>query len=487
MAITRREFLTSAAVAAFAASGPYGLIDRFTRPVIRGPNDNRAASTAAKARSLPPEQHLFLGLSTVTDNATLVTVPPLHHAVITAKLEVPATTSNLKMAQQVLESAITGLEDSGLLDFRPSGLGLAVAWGLPYFNLLPTALTSDWLPLDLAASKANEETTYAVLNASRFASDPPGIVLEENDIAFVMASDHLDHIAAAYDAIFSGPPAELMTITSIRRGFVDGQKIGTNGQSLTKRMALEAQIPGAASIPDSAELFLGFTSTQQAALGPTVIANFETLPGVTNQWPNGYFMNGTTMHLSHIYEDLVTWYAATHRERAGFAFSPTVEATVGHGTQTLPEAPANVESLTHVEHQFRRFGFIGHSSSMQPASRLPAAITDNYGNMWPTGTATVQRADFNTLDSPFSFSATPKVDSISSNPAAGVHFVAFMPTSNLFNLMRQAMDGQYGSNVNLGFGAVHGPFNSVLRATHRQNFLVPPRSHRSFPLAELLT
>ena len=252
-------------------------------------------------------------------------------------------------------------------------------------------------------------------------------------------------------------------------------------------MALEAQIPGAASIPDSAELFLGFTSTQQAALGPSVVANFETLPGVTNQWSNGYFVNGTTMHLSHIYEDLVTWYGATHPERAGFAFSPTVEASVKHGTQTLPEDPAEVDSVAQVERHFRRFGFVGHSSSMQPASRLPAAITDNYGNVWPTGTATVQRADFNTLDNPFSFSANPKVDAISSNPAAGVHFVAFMPTSNLFNLMRQAMDGQYGSDVNLGYGAVHGPFNSVLQATHRQNFLVPPRSHRSFPLAELLT
>jgi hypothetical protein len=29
-------------------------------------------------------------------------------------------------------------------------------------------------------------------------------------------------------------------------------------------------------------------------------------------------------------------------------------------------------------------------------------------------------------------------------------------------------------------------FNSVLRTTHRQNFLVPPRRHRSFPLVELL-
>ena len=28
-------------------------------------------------------------------------------------------------------------------------------------------------------------------------------------------------------------------------------------------------------------------------------------------------------------------------------------------------------------------------------------------------------------------------------------------------------------------------FNAVLRTTHRQNFIVPPRRHRSFPLGEI--
>jgi hypothetical protein len=28
--------------------------------------------------------------------------------------------------------------------------------------------------------------------------------------------------------------------------------------------------------------------------------------------------------------------------------------------------------------------------------------------------------------------------------------------------------------------------NSAMRATHRQNYVVPPRAHRSVPLAELL-
>ncbi|MFJ1656896.1 hypothetical protein ACIOC2_37250, partial [Streptomyces sp. NPDC088337] len=32
----------------------------------------------------------------------------------------------------------------------------------------------------------------------------------------------------------------------------------------------------------------------------------------------------------------------------------------------------------------------------------------------------------------------------------------------------------------------HAGINSILHTTHRQNYLVPPRRHRSFPLAEFL-
>jgi hypothetical protein len=50
------------------------------------------------------------------------------------------------------------------------------------------------------------------------------------------------------------------------------------------------------------------------------------------------------------------------------------------------------------------------------------------------------------------------------------------------------MDGRYpdGTVISIGPRSVHQGFNAVLTTTHRQNFLVPPRRHRSFPLAELL-
>ena len=49
---------------------------------------------------------------------------------------------------------------------------------------------------------------------------------------------------------------------------------------------------------------MGFTSTQTQALGPDNIVSFETLRGVTDQWPAGYFAAGCAMHLSHLYLDL---------------------------------------------------------------------------------------------------------------------------------------------------------------------------------------
>jgi hypothetical protein len=488
MALSRREFLSNAAAAAALLSGGlYGLIDEFARPVTRRSEVTDQSLARHRAATLPREQHLFLDLTTVTDNDTVVTVPPLHHTVVTAKVNVGPTTAALQKAQRVLESAIAKLETSGLLNFTPAGLGLAVVWGLPYFEMLPPALTSAWLPMDLVTSQANNTATSALTDAISFASDPPDVVLEQNDVAFIFASDHQDNIAAAFDSIFHGRSADHFTITSIRKGFVDGHNIGSSKESLTKKMAMQAKLPGAALIPDSAELFLGFTSTQQAALGQSTIANFETLPGVTDQWPHGYFVHGTTMHLSHIYEDLITWYGGPFAQQVGAAFSPRDAAATPPGTHTLPDGPSNVESLTQVQDDFTAHGFVGHSSSMQPASRLAGPVTDNYGNPLPTGTAIPQRADFNTLDNPFFFSSNRRVDHMSTKPAAGLHFVIFMPTTGSFNRLRQAMDGQYGQDANLGSGAVHGPFNRVLQTTHRQNFLVPPRAHRSFPLAELLT
>ena len=84
---------------------------------------------------------------------------------------------------------------------------------------------------------------------------------------------------------------------------------------------MAAGVAGADLIPDTSELFLGFTSTQKAGLGPTLIANHETLGYV--DLGSGYFRNGTHMHLSHLTEDLEAWYLNfDFAERVLTAFGP---------------------------------------------------------------------------------------------------------------------------------------------------------------------
>jgi hypothetical protein len=131
-------------------------------------------------------------------------------------------------------------------------------------------------------------------------------------------------------------------------------------------------------------------------------------------------------------------------------------------------------------------GRFGHSASIQPTSRLQHDVLGPDGTHYPKGTAIPQRGDFNSLDNPFAWSADPKRDRVSKDPIASVHFLSFNPSSDDFHRNRLAMDGVMpGGKKVLTDGQFTRGFNDILRTTHRQNFLVPPRRHRSFPLSEL--
>jgi hypothetical protein len=455
MGLTRRQVLAGAGAGALGAAGFYELVDRLTTAPARATRDNRP---------LPVEQHLLDGVRVVHDNGAEVLVPPLHHEVVTAKVQA----RNLKAAQRELEEVLAGLERR--YEPTPAGLGITLAWGLPYFRRRVAVPAKKYLPHDRRAGKP------ALLDARRFPSDPPGTVLEQNEVAILLRSDALDHIRTAHEALFSD--LDLFRVTSIRRGFAGGGFDG--GRSLPKRMALAAGVPGADLIPDSAELFLGFTSTQRANLGPGRIANFETLGFVVA--PEGYFRGGTHMHLSHIEEDLEQWYLTfSFREQVDTVFRPGLK--VKRGTQTVPQGPKDVATEHAVVRDFHRRGTIGHSQAIQSASRLQADHLGEDGTLYKKGVAIPQRADFNTLDDPFAWPVEA-----GAVPKAGVHFVVFNPTSDDFNRGRLAMDGVLPGGTKLPFsrGSRGQGINAVLKTTHRQNFLVPPRAHRSFPLAELL-
>src|SRR5207248_3943362 len=97
-------------------------------------------------------------------------------------------------------------------------------------------------PFDRRAGKA------ALLPARRFASDPDSALLEDNDVAVLFRSDHLDHVGHGAKAVFEA--LDVFDVTSIRKGFAGGGFDG--GQSLPKQVALAAGVPGAELIPDTA-------------------------------------------------------------------------------------------------------------------------------------------------------------------------------------------------------------------------------------------
>jgi hypothetical protein len=459
MALTRRQLVERTALAAAAAGGVYELADRLTP----APRRARAAAGAAA------EQHL-IDLSVVTEDGVEVLVPPLHHAVVTARVRVDQDPKALREAQRELERVLGSLDR----DYRPgpAGLSVTVAWGLPYFGRYVAAAADSHLPIDLRASRDRRRPVGSLLDARRFPSDPDDVVLEQNDVAVLLRGDDRAAVSDGVARLLRGA-RDLLEPTSIRRGFVGG--------GLPRRLALAAGVRGAERVPEHAQLFLGFTSTQRHAMGPARIANLETL-GYTTR--NEYFAGGTHLHLSHMDEDLERWYGQfTFRERVWTAFNPGLD--VADGTRAVKQDHGTTPAT--VAHQYHRTGVLGHSGALQTASRLVRDHVGPDGTVYRRGTAVPQRADFNTLDNPFAWSADPARDRMRAAPTAGVHFVAFHPTSDDFHRVRLAMDGVLPDGTHLPFephDRAQG-FNAVLRTTHRQNFIVPPRRHRSFPLAEL--
>ena len=427
----------------------------------------------------PLEQHIVPGVRIGSDNGVEIVVPPLYHEVVTARLT-NASGRALLAARTELQLALRHIEQGHVVG--PSGLVVTVAWGVPYFrNHLPRLRDGrrfpDYLPVDHEASHRFGRRVPVLTDAVLFPSDPETTVLERNDLVVLLKSDVRSHVTTAREQLLARLKG-VVEPTSMRSGFV--------GAGLPKRFATAAGIAGADAIPDEAQLFLGFTSTQRSALGPTRIANLESLRGVTDQWPDGYFRHGTVMHLSHLFEDVESWYS--ERDflfRVWATFRPGILPP--DGTRTLPEDASVVSTEQDVLDGFTDQGIVGHSASLQPQSRLRSATVDNYGERYAAGTALVQRADFNTLENPFGWTAHKRVDGWRAEPAAGLHFVSFTATASIFERVRRAMDGHYPDGRSTGLiphDAELG-MNSILRTTHRQNFLVPPRAHRAFPLAEL--
>ena len=187
-----------------------------------------------------------------------------------------------------------------------------------------------------------------------------------------------------------------------------------------------------------------------------------------------YFFNGSIQHLSHVILDLAKWYDETYSERVQYMFrsnpapaaSNADEFTDGGGPTFIEskfagrqDALDNARGIGTSEKKHR----MGHLTALHRSSRTSA------------GTPLHIRMDgpgFDSIDVPDG-SSQPKL-----------RFTSFVPTAEFFAVMRR-------NQAALDLVQKHGVedddngLERFLTATRRQNFLVPPRERRAFPLLEL--
>ncbi|MEO7122102.1 MAG: hypothetical protein ABI400_03080 [Lacisediminihabitans sp.] len=430
----------------------------------------------------PPATQYELPGVTVEDHLGVpVAVIPLWHSVVTANLTVSTGDHEaLKRAQHRLTAALAEVEH--VYPLNPGGIFIQVAYGLSYFhNYLSQPLVDEHFPKSTLAGSEGEP---AIIDSIRFPKDPAEVVLEGNDIVFHFKSDYRGHIENVIGALFrageqslNGLPAanayvgDLLTITSIRHGFA--------GHGLPKVIGQRLGIPGAEHVPDGAMLFMGFSSSHVHGLAQGNLPSFETLPGYTDVSVGDYFAGGTAMHLSRIAIDLAKWYELGSKDRLSRMFHP--RRTEGENVLSPDQSPATSTFEEQRDRDIVETGIVGHNEQMQFLSRLNEDTTTAYGEKLPRGTVMFLRQDFNTVENPFGFDAEGPVDP---RPRAGVHFVGFGPSAQYYEKLRLQMDSVDHQELynmpdeNLGF-------TGFLETTHRQNLMLPPRAHRSFPLAEL--
>ncbi|HZO71801.1 MAG TPA: hypothetical protein VFB60_06325, partial [Ktedonobacteraceae bacterium] len=240
---------------------------------------------------------------------------------------------------------------------------------------------------------------------------------------------------------------------------------------------------------------------------------------LTSAVAGDYFDNGAIQHLSHVLDDLEQFYTKQgpptfpngpepFSERVQYMFSsrrqdgshnfPFPENasdpfTNGGGqgnldgtTQSLQNAAILPDFTLGPEAIFQNFDpevtdhqklRVGHEFALQRSSRAPDGTPLHIRNDGP---------GLSSLDVPDG-SLTPTLE-----------FTIFVPTSDFFQAMRvnaasldlvkEGHNGGTATSVPPGVEAADDGDDGLerfLSATRRQNFLIPPRRHRSFPLLEL--
>ena len=465
---TRREVLAGAAAGALGAAGVYELVDRLAgRRRRRGPPSRRRAARAAPARGRPGRRRR---------TGVEVLVPPLHHEVLTAQRR--RSTARELRGRPGDARAASSPGSTPTTRPRPAGLGVTVAWGLPYFRAPRPGRGAAATCRSTGAPASRRCSTRAASRATR--TRPCSRRTTSRSCCAATQRAHIDDALGRIEHDRAPAGSRACAAASRAARFDGGESLPRADGDRRRRARRRADPRGRPSSSSASP------RPRRRPSGPGKIANFETL-GYVDLRGSDYFREGTHMHLSHVAEDLEAWYVNFALRRAGLDRVPARASTSPRARRRRAGPRAGLETAADVRRTFRATGR-DRPQRLDPDDLAPrGGRRRRRRHALPArGTAVPIRADFNTLDNPFallrrarrdpargrwrastSSSSTPRATTSS---ATGSRWTACSPAATL-PLAARARAAQ--------------GFNSILTTTHRQNFLVPPRRHRSFPLAEL--
>jgi hypothetical protein len=432
---------------------------------------------------IPPEE---------TVEGVAVRFGPVFTLFATARL----TRNPTRTDQRTLASALDTIEAS--YPWSPQGVFTFVSYGIPYFNRLPGGvsgrLVSNFMPR-LSSNRRRPVLEESVPSPTDVGQ--PGITkrkfnvpvrIERNDMLFTLRSDDqaimqdvVEWLSGSNRLAGSsvGSPRLPLTFTSARVMFQQ--------RGLPRKVAEQSNLPYAGMVNPESPMWMGFFDQQVDASGPAAITTFvgNSSARLTTARRGDYFDNGSIQHLSHVIQDLDFFYdrtgdlnegeQETFTERLQYMFRSTLpllsegnedQFTDGGGPACLPNkflgtdnAAQDAQSINTEDNEHR----IGHLSALQRSSRAA------------DGTPIHIRMDGPGYD---------ELDVPDGSKQAKLQFTVFVPTADFFATMRRngaSLDLARRFNVE----ERENGLERFLTATRRQNFLVPPRRHRAFPLLEL--
>lgn len=374
------------------------------------------------------------------------------------------------------------------------------------------------------------------------------VVLEQNDMLLQMRSDSMANLTNALAWLQGSNNLHGAVIPSPRfNGLFSCQtpRVQFMQPGMPRRVADSAAATNPAFYefhtrinPDSS-MVMGFVDQMTNSGAPNAATvTFAGDPGnpntrvFTTAKPGDYFDNGSVCHFSHVIDDLYQFYQTAAQDPTGGGGEPYSERVqymfrsnqTGSGFQGLPVQPNADEFTNGGGPAFVNNVFQGTNAAMlgAVAANGAATLTNNddpnktfNGQQRLGHEATLQQTSraadgtpmhirmdgpgFDGMDVP-AFQTHPDMPSISVPVPAGTNqfklqFFMFVPSADFFRQMRVSMGAQdlfakFGqpNDPNGTSGGVQFADNGLerfLTATRRQNFLTPPRRHRSFPLLEL--